>query len=272
MLNKTLKPLLFGLSLLILMFTVDWSRKTIDHHKDIYFESKAPVFLPNGQALKWLSMGYRGLMADALWIRSVLYYGRRVKDHDNPYYRYEANLNAHEHHHHHEHRVPELPGDTTLSVQETLNHILFKYESQGLVDFIYPMLDRVTTLDPHFIHPYIFGGVYVLMDTGEIDQALALLEKGKTNNPDAWQFPFFLGWVQWMYKNDIETARQSILEALGKPECPLFVRNMAAALARNSDNLDATMLYLRSLYQSTDNPEIKERLADVLHELQDASR
>ena len=64
------------------------AQSVLDRHRDIRFEDPRPVFLPRGEVIKWLSMGYRGLVADALWISSVIYYGRRVVDEDNRYLAY----------------------------------------------------------------------------------------------------------------------------------------------------------------------------------------
>ena len=265
--SRWIKPISFFLCLVLLTLLVHQSQQALDRSKTIQFESKQPIFLPNGNVLKWMSMGYRGMVADALWIQTVLYFGRRVKDHDNPYYMYQAHAHDLEHFRHHH-----LPKDSVRSIQDELHHILFNYESEGLVDFIYPMLDRVTTLDPYFVQPYIFGGVYVLMDTGEIDASLSLLEKGKKYNPTLWQFPFYLGWVYWMYKNDIQTAHMYLLEALGKPGCPVFVQRLVTSMTQPGEQMDATTLYLKGLYHSTDNPEIKKRILEVLTELQDAQK
>lgn len=245
---------------------VHMTQRAMDRHKEIRFVDTRPVFLPKGEVLKWLSMGYRGLMSDWLWIRTVLYYGRRVMDDDNPYYVYSAEQGNLER---------ELDGiqrtasplDSIYHLKEELKHILYQGTNRGLVNYIYPMLDRVTTVDPHFVFPYIFGGVYVMMDTGEIEKGLHLLQKGYAANPDRWEFPLYLGWIEWMYLGNLEKTSRYLLEAVGKEGCPEYVGRLLTGLSRNLDRAEMTRLYLESLLESTENPEVRAYIEDLLQQI-----
>jgi tetratricopeptide (TPR) repeat protein len=264
--NTLLKRAVPIFLIICLGFVVHSTQRAMDRHKVIRFVKRQPVFLPRGEVLKWMSMGYRGLLGDWLWIRTVLYYGRRVLDHDNPYYVHmmekgspEEELEA---------RKPISTGiDSLLDLTQELSHLLYRFESRGLVDYIYPMLDRVTTVDPHFIFPYIFGGVYIMLDTGEIDAAQKLLEKGYEVNPDRWEFPFYLGWIHWMYRGDTEMTTRYLSQAVALKECPRYVGNLFMGLSRNLGQTKLTKLYLEGLLESTDNPEIRERIEELLEKM-----
>ena len=245
---------------------VRWTQKALDREKSIHFVDTRPVFLPKGETLKWLSMGYRGLVSDWLWIRTVLYFGRRVMDEDNPYYMHSIEQGRIEKELEHVESVSPVM-DTTLQIQEDLRHILYQGRHRGLIDYIYPMLDRVTTVDPHFIFPYLFGGVYVLMETGEVDKALNLLEKGYRHNPARWEFPLYLGWVEWMYRGNMEKSRTYLLEAVEREECPDYVGKLVTGLSRNLDSYDITRMYLESVMESTENPEVRQRIEKILDQL-----
>lgn len=253
--------------------TVNRTQASMDRHREIHFVDRRPVFLPKGEVLKWLSMGYRGLMGDWLWIRTVLYYGRRVVDHDNRYLVYAESkgdttgLSRHYALHHKAVEVESSPV-TPEEIRDHLREQLTHAESSGLVDYVYPMLDRVTTVDPHFIFPYIFGGLYVLLDTGELEEAHQLLQKGRRLNPERWEFPFYLGWLEWMYIGDMEKTSSLLMEAVGKIGCPEYVGELLAGLTKNLGQEDMTLLYLEGLLESTDNPEIKARIEEILSELQ----
>ena len=43
------------------------------------------LYLPRGRSLNYMSLGYRGMAADATWIRSVLYVGRKIRRKDTNY-------------------------------------------------------------------------------------------------------------------------------------------------------------------------------------------
>lgn len=251
------------LLLLVLAAGVNISQSAVDKNREIRFVDRSPVFLPKGEVLKWLSMGYRGLMADWLWINSVLYYGRRIVDHDNPYYVYMMEKGGPEDEFEAA-RNRAVRIDSASSISRELAHLLYQGESRGLVEYIYPMLDRVTTVDPHFIFPYLFGGLYVMMDTGEIGEARRLLEKGKRHNPKLWEFPFYLGWIAWMYENDLERTHSLLLEAVSMEGCPAYVGSILTGLSRDLQNVNIARMYLEGILQSTDNEEIRRQIQYIL--------
>jgi tetratricopeptide (TPR) repeat protein len=274
--RKIIPKIAYLCTLVCLGIAIHSSQTALDRYQMIQFEAKRPVFLPKGEVLKWLSMGYRGLLGDWLWIQSVLYFGRRaVDEEDNYYYIYEQKKKNPEK----ERSCPDHPNlpdlaetkpeymDTTLSIPQRLKAMLWDNKSRGLVDYIFPMLDRVTTVDPHFIFPYVFGGVYILMDTGEVDEASSLLEKGYRANPQRWEFPFYLGWIVWMYREDQEHASQYLMEAVSKEQCPKYVGTLLAGLTRKLNKVEMARLYLESLLESTENPQIRKRLEEVLQTL-----
>jgi hypothetical protein len=258
--------LLVGLGLAGL---IRWSQAALDRDRTITFVDRRPVFLPDGEMLKMMSAGYTSLIADWLWIQSVLYYGRRVMDEDNPYYNYavhqgrlEAELST----------LPlktpvQQPGILSEGVQKEIEHLLYQEQSRHLVEYIYPLLDRVVTLDPHFVFPYLFGGVYVLMDTGNVDEALRLLKKGFEANPTVWQLPFYLGWVEWMYLGNEEATVDYLLKAVVLEQCPAFVSEILAGLSRDLGRSEATVLYLEGMLESSDNPRLRARIDRLIEDV-----
>ena len=266
--KHTLIVLLVSLCLAVM---IRGSQYALDRDRVLTFVDRRIVFLPKGEALKAISMGYRSLIADWLWIRCVLYYGRRIMDEDNPYYRYaiqqgqlEAELSA----------MPARASesDTLDGVRRQIGHLFIQDRNHHLIEYIYPMLDRVVTVDPHFIFPYLFGGVYVLMDTGEIDQAFKLLEKGRAANPNHWQFPFYMGWVEWMYRGNETTTIDYLLTAVTMKDCPKFVSELLAGLSRNLGRTETTVLYLEGLLESSDNPRLYERIHQLIEEMSSYSQ
>ena len=258
----------FFISLLILSLLVHQTQKTMDQHKKIRFVNKQAVFLPRGKVLKGLSMGYRGLLGDWLWIKSVLYFGRRIIDHENPYFTYAYNSGTldkdirdrHDAYHHQDHPIDDLEiGDENVlqEIPNKIKHIFYRFENRGLVDYV--------------VFPYIFGGIYVLMETGEINAAQALLEKGYHTNTERWEFPFYLGWLQWIYRYDLDKTRQYLTEAVGKKDCPPYVSRLLVGMVRNLNQTDLTILYFESLLESTENPEMREQVEKILEDLRQSA-
>jgi hypothetical protein len=253
--------------LVMLALGVNGLQRGLDAHRSLRFVDRTSTFLPNGKLLRWMSMGYTGLVGDWLWIRSVLYYGRRAMDEENPYYMLAEKRNTLES----EMRGVRRDAPSFMRNPRTSKILppnLTRFESRGLVDDIYPLLDRVTTVDPHFVLPYIFGGLYVLMDTGDLDDAEALLKKGLRQNPDSWQIPFYLGWISWAYRGDPGISREYMIQAVGKPGCAEYVYALLGGVTREANQEAVTRSYLRGILESTDNPEIRSRIESVLKRLE----
>jgi tetratricopeptide (TPR) repeat protein len=247
-------------------------QRSMDRYRTVHFVDTRPVFLPNGRLLRWMSMGYPGSVGDVLWIRSVLYYGRRIQEDENPYFLYSQKMGTLGKELERVRRPAELvlPANPGL---EALRERLFNgFQSRGLVDFIYPLLDRVTTVDPHFEAPYVFGGVYVLMDTGDLDEAEALLQKGLRQNPESWLIAFHLGWYYWMYRGDTERCRTCLERAVSLPGCKDYVFSLLQGVTARAGAVDLTIQYLEGLLESTDNPDMKAKIGRTLETLKAASK
>lgn len=279
MFKKMIKICAVLLILSGLAFAIHEFQKLLDQDQRILFLNENPEFLPRGNMLEAMSMGYRSLVGDWLWIRSVLYYGRRSIDHDNPYFVYAEKNNPQEIAHlQHSNNISGVLSEfdtgkaelkTESELQQELSHLLFNFKNKGIVDYIYPLLERSTQVDPHFVFPYIFGGVYVLMETGEIKQSMQLLIRGKQANPHHWEFPFYLGWIYWIYLDQPEMTHQLLLQAIEKKDCPAFVFDLVKGMSQKLDKRNFTKIYLQSLMESTENPEIKEQIVNILKSMQE---
>ncbi len=296
--------------LICLSMTVYKSQQYMDRQREIRFVNRLPVFLPNGKVLKALSMGHYALLADYYWIQSVIYFGRRTIDHDNMYYLYDLydgdvekmeqvqGHHAHFHSHNESYKTQAhdeedlkhfnrmehfkdnleplqkgrpVPPDSIPFVDTARIPAIFEFPAYGLMNYISPLIDRVTILDPYFKTPYIFSTIAILAETGQIDWVISLLEYGYKKNPDVWIFPFYLGYVHWMYKADTDTMISYLREAVQKPGCRPYVRELLAGFLQESGRKEVIRLYFESLMETTDNPEIKEQIMDVLDRLKPAS-
>lgn len=291
--KSLMKYLLLIFLCFLLLFSEYKIQKFLDKNKTISFIKRTPVFLPDGETLKWMSMGYRSIVADWLWIKTVLYYGRRVEDYDNPYYRYEMmqkdnqpenaesknkiNLSQKDDKNY-EDSVNNFSENDSLEMltEDVRVHIFYKHDQGKHYEYVYPLLDRVTTVNPHFEFPYIFGGFYLLLNTKEPDPAYKLLYKGAAVNPDNWRFLFYMSWIEWMYRRNPQKSIGLLFKAAGKDNCPPYVENMLSYLmkfinveeARSLNKDFLTKTYLRSILMSTDNKKLKKRINEYLKQME----
>ncbi len=144
----------------------------IDSHKpavDAHVEDEK-IYL-RGTAVKRISLGFNGLVADWYWMRSLQYVGRKIID---------------------------LPENVPLDNLGQLN-----------LKLLAPLLDAATTLDPEFMEPYEYAAV-VLPDV-DIQEAIRITKKGIAANPTAWRLYQHLGYIYWQqhdFKTASETYAQ----------------------------------------------------------------
>jgi len=114
-----------------------------------------------------MSLGLDALVADAYWIRTVQYFGRKLIDSGQP-----------------------LSDAATHNIR---------------MDLLGPLLSIVVTLDPHRIPAYRFGAIFLPDKDPQL--AIDLLERGIRDNPDEWRLYQDLGFIYWHLGNYEEAAQ-----------------------------------------------------------------
>ena len=117
------------------------------------------------------------------------------------------------------------------ATQEFGKEIMSKKKGERKHQFLFPLLDLSVSLDPHFIGAYRFGGL-LLHVVKQVDNAIALYEKGYAANPDRWEMPHDLGRLYFLDLKDHEKALYwwKITDTLpGRPEyIPRFLPRLYA--------------------------------------------
>ncbi|NIM19527.1 MAG: hypothetical protein GTO51_04000 [Candidatus Latescibacteria bacterium] len=120
------------------------------------------------------------------------------------------------------------------------------------------LIDIVTTLDPHFIFAYVFGGLVVSSDIGAFDSGIEILQRGMMNNPTSWQLPFEIGFLYYIgLANTILAARYFDL-ASRIPGSPDITRRFAAFVYSQAGHKETSIRMWEELIENTDEPYMKE--------------
>ena len=178
------------------------------------------LYLPSGEFLDQASLGYRNLVADMLWIKTVQYYGG---------YRWGKN-----------------------------NLALFSH-----------LIDVITDLDPQFIFAYIFGGLVIAEDLGAFEEGMAFIEKGLEHNPTEWWLLFELGFLNYVYARDYETATYYFRLASRMPGADEITKRFAAFVAAKAGHTDTSIAMWEELSRTSDNPYIQQMAKDYADELRE---
>ncbi|MEZ5345143.1 MAG: hypothetical protein R2681_06245 [Pyrinomonadaceae bacterium] len=184
-----------------------------------------------GDKLKGFVFGAEGLVADWYWMRSLQYIGTKLVNN-------KENLN--------------------LDDLRKLNPRL-----------LYPLLDNATTLDPRFISAYSYGAM--VLPAIDQDQAIALIEKGISNNPEQWRLYQHLGYIYWRSK-DFTKAAESYEKGSKIEGAPQFMRSMAAKMTSDGGERETAREIYTQLFneaqdsQSRENAQLRLMEIDSLDE------
>jgi tetratricopeptide (TPR) repeat protein len=110
-----------------------------------------------------------------------------------------------------------------------------------------PLLDVTTTLDPRFVIAYRFGAIFLSLPppngSGQVDRAIALLEKGLKADPDRWQYALDIGFIHYWHTGRFEQAGRWFAQTAGMPRAPIWIKPLAAiTLAQGGDRQGAREL------------------------------
>jgi len=111
-------------------------------------------------------------------------------------------------------------------------------------DSLWPMLDLVTRLSPHFVRPYRFGA-FALLEAGRPDLGYELLKRGHDANPNEYALLTHLGFFVYTYGSNPDKdvlAAEWYQKASELPGAPDWVARVAARLlTKGGERQKATM-------------------------------
>lgn len=129
------------------------------------------------------------------------------------------------------------------------------FGGHALSDREYPwlhhILDQVTTLDPSFKYPYLFGGIVLAVERESAEESIALLTKGMTQYPGEWRYPFYIGFNAFYHLHDPERAALFMRHAASLPGSPEYVPRLAASLMAESGRVAAAVLFLETMAEGS---------------------
>lgn len=130
-------------------------------------------------------------------------------------------------------------------------------------EYMYHILDILTTLDPYFVHAYNLGALMLTHDAGRPDQAFKLLKKIMAHNPDEWRSYFMYGFINYSFLADYKIALEYIRLASQKPKAGDMPKRWAAHIAMRQvkDNQTAWALW-KDIYENSQNP-VEKGIAEI---------
>jgi len=151
----------------------------------------------------------------------------------------------------------------------TIGYYADQLTAEGQFKYLSRMLDIITTLDPHFLYPYLFGGVTLSLHLHRPDLANNLLKKGMRHHPGVWRIPFLIGFNAYFMEGDAATAARYIDQASRLPDAPKYLSSFAARLYVKGGGQAKALQFLGELIQQTEDPTLRTQLIKRYKEIQE---
>jgi tetratricopeptide (TPR) repeat protein len=189
------------------------------------------LWVQSGPLARKLALGFDSLVADVYWMRAVVYYGGRRRASDN-----------------------------ALATPQTANF-----------ELLYPLLDLVTSLDPHFRVAYRFGAIFLTEEypsgPGRPDLAIALLQRGIDQDGGRWEYMEDIGFVYYWWLRDFTKAAEWFKRAGEQPGAPSWLAPLAATtLAQGGDRQSSRFLW-RQILENADLEWLRRNASHRLRQL-----
>ena len=135
---------------------------------------------------------------------------------------------------------------------------------------LYPLLDLVTSLDPHFKVAYRFGALFLSEPPpggpGRSDQAITLLERGIERDGD-WEYYQDIGFVNYWWRHDYQSAADWFKRAAEQPGAPNWLVGLAATTLAVGGSRESSRQLWTELLNNPDAAYIQNQARHRLRQL-----
>ena len=194
-----------------------------------YVPPNPAMWVQSGPTAGRLALSFDSLVADIYWMRAVVYYGGKRGA---------------------------IAGGSAPA--ETANF-----------DLLYPLLDLVTSLDPHFKVAYRFGAIFLTeaypSGPGRPDLGISLLQRGIERDAARWEYMEDVGFIYYWWLRDFQKAAEWFKRAGEQPGAPSWLGPLAATtLAQGGDRQSSRFLWTQLL----ENTDVDWLRTNARHRLQ----
>jgi hypothetical protein len=138
-------------------------------------------------------------------------------------------------------------------------------------DRLFPLLDLVTSLDPHFTVAYRFGSIFLAEPlpggAGRPDLAIQLLQKGIAANPRRWEYFEDIGFVHYFWTGNYTAAAEWFKRGADLPGAPEWLAPLAATTLAEGGNRESSRMLWTQLRDSADVEWVRKSAARRLDQL-----
>ena len=156
---------------------------------------------------------------------------------------------------------PALLGFAALAADltwiRTVQYFGSRVEGKERFPQLYQLVDMATSLDPHFLDAYQYGGLFLVI-ARQYPNAVAIYEKGIAANPSAWQLPHDLGRLYFLELRDYQKAMHWWEVTDRIPGRPHYIPRFLIRLQAKIGHLETALELWQQLLERSDNEPVRE--------------
>jgi hypothetical protein len=141
------------------------------------------------------------------------------------------------------------------------------YRSDRIYSWLASMCNAVTDLDPRAEYVYRFGGVILPWEADQVDDGIALLQKGARNIPESWQLHYMLGFSYYFFRGDLAAASRTLRKASFLPGAPEYVTRLAVTVDAAHQGPNRAVDFLTELEGHDVGGEMRQVIRQRIREL-----
>jgi tetratricopeptide (TPR) repeat protein len=135
------------------------------------------------------------------------------------------------------------------------------YERQQRQRYVQHVFSEVITeLDPHYVDAYWLGALILIIENGDLDAGIRLLDKGAERNPDKWILPYLAGW-ECYHAKEYDRATGYFEKASRIDAAPTVVRRMRAGLTARTGDLSDALVTWREILEDPTSDALSVKIA-----------
>lgn len=137
---------------------------------------------------------------------------------------------------------------------------------------MYHVFDILTTLAPHFVPAYVFGGFALAQEGFDFPKAETLMLKGIEHNPDSGRLAFELGFLYYVRPGgrDLRRAAEYFEQAARKSDGPPESARFAAFARQNAGDLRVAYELWSHVEKTSGNEYMREMAQREMEKIREA--
>lgn len=139
-----------------------------------------------------------------------------------------------------------------------IQYYAYHMRSDRNYEYLYPIINNLTDLDPRFLYPYTFGALLLVHDARDSVNSLKLLDKAKKNNPQRWEFPYMKGFILYIFLGRPDEAVEEFVQASKLPDAWDGALRFAAFITKKQGKRETSRMMWRDIYDNSSSKQERE--------------